>query len=71
MLFTEQEIVLMQKNGIGIDFNHLEKVTDDEWCDIIDIIADRLVVYELDENYEPTPDGLICEDILEKLARMD
>lgn len=71
MPFTEQEIAFMQKIGIRLDFNHPETISDDEWIDLEEAIGDRLVVYELDESYFPTSDGILCEDILEKLARMD
>lgn len=70
MPFTPKEIDLMQRIGITLDFAHTDDFTDDEWISIGDIIADRLVLYELDENYEPTPDGMICEDILEKLSKL-
>ena len=71
MPFTEQEIAFIQKIGVKLDFSHPETISDDEWIDLEEAIGNRLVVYELDENYFPTPDGVLCEDILEKLARMD
>ena len=71
MPFTEQEIAFMQKIGVKLDFSQPETISDDEWIDLEEAIGNRLVVYELDENYFPTPDGVLCEDILEKLARMD
>lgn len=71
MPFTEQEIALMRKIGLDMDFEHSETFTDDEWIHISDVVEDRYVLYELDENYFPTPDGVICEDILEKLAHVD
>lgn len=71
MPFTPKEIDLMWRIGITLDFAHTDRFTDDEWISIGDIVADRLVLHELDENYEPTPDGMICEDILEKLAHID
>ena len=71
MPFTEQEIAFMQKIGVKLDFSHPETISDDEWIDLEEAIGNRLVVYELDENYFPTPDGVLCEDILEKLARID
>ena len=71
MPFTEQEIAFMQKIGVKLDFSHPETISDDEWIDLEEAIGNRLVVYELDENYFPTPDGVLCEDILAKLARMD
>lgn len=71
MPFTTEELYLMRKIGITLDFNHSDEFTDDDWISIGDIVADQLVLHELDENYEPSTDGKICEDILEKLARMD
>ena len=38
--------------------------------EVEETVVDQLVLHELDENYEPSLDGVICEDILEKLARM-
>ena len=67
MLFTEQEIALMRKIGLNLDFEHPEDFSDDEWIEIEDVVGERLELYELDENYYPTPDGVICEDILGKL----
>lgn len=71
MLFTKQEIALMRKIGLDLDFEHPDVLSSDDWIHISDIVEDRYVLHELDENYEPTPDGVICEDILEKLARKD
>lgn len=70
MPFTSEEIELMQRIGITLDFTHTEKFTDDDWINIGDIVVDQLVLHELDENYEPSPDGEICEDILEKLSKI-
>ncbi len=69
MPFTDKEIALMREIGLSYDFEHQDALTDDDWNEIVDAVADRLVLRELDENYYPTPDGVICEDILEKVAR--
>lgn len=69
MLFTNQEIALMRRIGLKMDLEHHDSLSSDEWIEIEETIGDRLVLHELDENYEPTPDGVLCEDILEKVAR--
>lgn len=71
MPFTECEIAFMRKIGLNMDFEHSETFTTDEWIHISDVVEDRYVLCELDENYFPTSDGVICEDILEKLARKE
>lgn len=67
MRFTEREIDLMRKIGLDLDFEHPEAFSDDEWVQIEEVVGERLELHELDKNYEPTPDGMICEDILGKL----
>lgn len=67
MPFTEREIALMQRLGLELDFEHPEVFADDEWIKIEETVSERLILHELDENYCPTTDGVICEDILGKL----
>lgn len=57
----------MQRIGLDFDFEHPEKLSTDEWIEIEETVGERLELHELDENYYPTPDGVICENILGKL----
>lgn len=70
MPFTDEELNLMQRIGIKFDFGHMENFTDNDLFNVIDIVSDHLQIYGFDEDYEPTPDGKICEDILEKLSKI-
>lgn len=63
-MFTAEEKALMNRLGLKYDFNNL---TDDEWFDVNDTVADYLVLQCFDENYEPNADGIMCEHILDKL----
>ena len=63
-MFTDSEIAFMQSIGLDFDFDHL---SDDEWEQLEDVVADRLAYDGLDEEYNPTPIGKLCEDILGKL----
>lgn len=67
MSFTDKEVALMRRIGLNMDFNHPENLSSGEWIQIEEGVADRLVLNELDENYFPTSDGKICENILGKL----
>lgn len=63
-MFTPAEIAFMRSLGLNFDFDSL---SDDEWIQIEDTVADRLEYDGLDEDYNPTPIGKLCEDILYKL----
>lgn len=63
-MFTPQEIAFMRSLGLDFDFGNL---SDDEWVQIEDTVGDRLVLAELDKQYNPTPIGKMCEAILDKL----
>lgn len=70
MSFTEEEIALMRKIGAEIGLNSdFEHFSDDEWCDLTEAIGDYLVLRCLDLKYDPNAEGLLCEDILYKLAQ--
>ena len=71
MPFSNEELNLMRRIGVRFDFGHMEDFTDNDLFNIIDIVSDHLQIHGFDQDYGPTPDGKICEDILEKLARMD
>ena len=65
-MFTDSEIKLMEKLGLEADFQNLGR-DDDYWITIEETVGDYLTLQCLDENYDPTADGVICEAILDKL----
>lgn len=68
-MFTDEEIQYMKNVlGLNLDFNNL---SDDDWLLIEETVADRLGIYGFDENYEPTPDGLMCEALIDKYLEYD
>lgn len=70
MRFSNEEMELMRRIGVKFDFSHMENFTDDDLFNAIDIVSEHLQIYGFDKDYEPTPDGEICEDILEKLSKI-
>ncbi len=64
MIFTEKEIELMKSIGLNCNFDN---PSDDDWLDIEEQVGDALVLKYLDEKYEPTPEGWICEGIIDKI----
>lgn len=68
-MFTDKEISYMKHElGLDLDFSNL---SDDDWLLIEETVADRLGTHGFDENYEPTPDGIICETIIDKYLEHD
>lgn len=65
-MFTDEQIKYMQSLGLGFDYSNL---SDDNLLKIEDVVSDRLLTHCLDENYEPSPEGRMCEDILYALAQ--
>lgn len=63
-MFTDKQVAYMKSIGLFVNFEH---PTDDEWVLIEDKIGDRLTGQELDADYNPTPNGVICESILDLL----
>jgi hypothetical protein len=63
-MFTSEEIKFMRSIGLDFDFDHL---TEKEIEEIEDAVSDRLEFDGLDEDYNPTPIGSLCEDILYKI----
>ena len=64
--YTKEEIEFMQSLGLNFNFNDL---TDDDWCDIIDTVGDKLVQSGLDEKYNPNSIGRMCETIMDKVPK--
>lgn len=67
-LFTKQQIAYMQLLGLNFNFNNL---TDDNYADIEEVLGDRLQITGFDEKYEPTPEGILCECLLDTLFRQN
>lgn len=51
----------MKSIGLNYDFNNL---TDDQSCEIALAVGDELTLHCLDDDYNPTERGKICEEIL-------
>lgn len=63
-MFTQEEISLMRRIGLDFDFDNL---SDEEWCEIEEVVGENLVLRCLDEDYNPNEEGWVCESILDKL----
>lgn len=63
-MFTEKEKSFMRECGLNLDFDNL---SDDDYVEIEEIIGNKLTLECLDDNYNPNEDGLLCEEILDKL----
>jgi hypothetical protein len=63
-MFSEEQKDYMKKLGLNFNFN---KLSDDEWIEIEEKIADRLQYAGFDFNYNITEEGKMCESILDML----
>lgn len=63
-MFTEKEKSFMRECGLNLDFDNL---SDDDYVEIEEVIGNKLTLECLDNNYNPNEDGLLCEEILDKL----
>lgn len=63
-VFTEKEKCFMRECGLNLDFDNL---SDDDYVEIEEVIGNKLTLECLDDNYNPNEDGLLCEEILDKL----
>ena len=72
-MLSKEQIAYLLSNDIGtnIDLLNLEKLTDDEYCELEDAVTDRLRYCGFDENDEPTKDGIMCESIIDVLTSID
>lgn len=66
-VFTKDQISFMKELGIHVNFI---APTVDEIAQIEDDVSWWLQKYGFDENYFPTADGKMCENILTELATM-
>lgn len=65
-MFSEEQIKLMKKIGLNLDFDNL---SGDDWVVIEDAVGDYLTLKCLDSDYNPNDDGIICEKILDICGR--
>lgn len=63
-MFSPEEIKFMRSIGLELDFDNL---SGDDYILIDDVVGDWLVLHELDEDYNPSPTGEMCESILYKI----
>lgn len=63
-MLTNNEKAFIASLGLKLDFDNL---TDDDWGEIEDIVADALQINGFDDDYNPTSIGVMCESILDKI----
>ncbi len=63
--FTVQQVQLMKKIGLSIDFDNLSA---DDYVKIEETVGDHLALHGMDNGYLPNEDGRICESILDRLS---
>ena len=64
-LFTKEEITYMRTLGLDLDYSNLSEA---DLNRMEEVIINRLQLFGIDENYELTEDGVICELIIDKLT---
>ena len=64
-MFSEEEKQFIH-DVLGLDFNY-DRPSDEDWVLLEDKCAEVLSLFGLDDNYNPTEMGLICESILDKI----
>ena len=65
--FSSEHTKILKK--IGFDFDPSCDLSDEQIIEIGDKVGDYLVLNCLDEDYNETPDGEICQEILVLLAQ--
>ena len=61
-ILEDEQIVFLNKNNFNLDI---------EPDRLMDAIGDFLTLECLDDDYMPNPNGIMCENILDKLAEME
>nr|WP_317412124.1 hypothetical protein [uncultured Solibaculum sp.] len=64
--FSSKQQALL--NRIGFGFDVMGDLDDDQEIEIGDKVGDHLVLECLDDDYNETPEGEICQEILYMLA---
>lgn len=67
MFAVDQKSFISDVLGIKCDFDHM---TDDEILNIDESVSDYLCTKGMGRNYEPTPEGRMCEGILDAIAAL-
>lgn len=67
-IFTIEQIEYMRLLGLNFNFDFL---SDDEYVEIEDVVAEMLQKRGFDEDYSPTEEGRLCESILDILSEID
>ena len=71
MIFNKEQIDLMKKIGVNINFE-VDELTGNEILEIDEKVSVHLMTHGFTgDNYDPTPDGLICEQIMDILGEID
>ena len=65
MMFSKKQKDFIQSLGLKLDFDNL---SDDDFVQIEDAVAEKLQQSGFDANDEPTSVGKMCESILDELA---
>ena len=63
-MLTSNEKAFIASLGLKLNFDNL---TDDDWGEIEDIVADALQINGFDEDYKATSIGIMCESILDEI----
>ena len=66
-LFNNEQINFMKKIGLLINF---KKPSDKEFTQIEETTSRYLQEKGFDDNYNPTKEGIICEEILDILGAL-
>ena len=61
MKFKKEQIEFMKKIGLDVEKNEVDE------SEIEEIVSENLQKNGFDENYNITPDGTMCESILDLL----
>ncbi len=65
MAFNKDQIKLLNKIGVSIDFS--KDLTDADYESIEESVSSYLQKNGFDKNYQPTEEGMVCESILDML----
>ena len=67
-IFNTEQIEYMRLLGLNCNFDFL---SDDEFVEIEDVVAEALQKRGFDEDYNPTEECRMCESILDVLSEID
>lgn len=64
--FNKEHEMLAKK--IDVPFDITKDLSDDEICNLEDIVGDYLTIHCLDDDYAPNHEGEVCYQILDILG---